>query len=283
MRNNLPLAPSARRNNVHSEISARALARWNPSIQAAASETATISILDAIGYDYWTGEGVTAKRIEAALRSIGEDTPVDVVINSPGGDMFEGLAIYNLFREHKAPVNMKVIGVAASAASVIAMAGDTVEIARAGFFMIHNSWVLAAGNRHDLREVSDWLEPFDDVMADIYAVRTGLDKKAVSKLMDSESWIGGQSAVDDGFADSLLTSDDIEQREGAKALSSVRRIEGALRASGMPKSEAMALISDFKSALGDPVGSGTGDPTERGLSAALQETAALAESLKNLI
>lgn len=283
MRNNLPTAPSARRNNVHSEISARALARWNPSIQAAASETATISILDAIGYDYWTGEGFSAKRAEAALRSIGEDTPVDVVINSPGGDMFEGLAIYNLFREHKAPVNVKVIGVAASAASVIAMAGDTVEIARAGFFMIHNSWVLAAGNRHDLREISDWLEPFDDVMADIYAARTGMDKKAIAKLMDSESWIGGQSAVDDGFADSLLASDDIEQREGAKALSSVRRLEGALRASGMPKSEAMSLISDFKSALGDPVGSGTGDPTERGAAVALKETAALAESLKNLI
>jgi ATP-dependent Clp protease protease subunit len=284
MRNNLPTAPSARRNNVHSEISARALARWNPSIQAAASETASISILDAIGQDYWTGEGVTAKRIESALRAIGEDTPINVTINSPGGDMFEGLAIYNLLKEHKAPVNIKVIGVAASAASVIAMAGDTVEIARAGFFMIHNAWVLAAGNRHDLREVSDWLEPFDEVMADIYAARTGLDKKAVAKLMDSESWIGGQSAVDDGFADSLLQSDEIEQREGAKALSSVRRIEGALRASGMPKSEAVALIAEFKAALGDPSGSSKGDPAEHGKHAvALKETAALAESLKNLI
>ena len=176
--------------------------------------------------------------------------------------MFEGLAIYNLLREHKGEVTVKVLGLAASAASVIAMAGDTVQIARAGFLMIHNAWVVAMGNRNDLREFADTLEPFDRAMADIYAARTGQEQKAMAKLMDKETWIGGADAVEEGFADEFLPSDQVEQKGGKAKASAVRRIESALRASGLPKSEAMRLISEIKSSAGDPAGSGEGDPTE---------------------
>src|SRR5690606_18583381 len=189
----LPGVPEGRMHaGVSSQILPRALDRWNPGIQAAAAEEAerSISVYDVIGYDYWTGDGVTAKRVAAALRQMGKG-PVTVNVNSPGGDMFEGLAIYNLLREHDGEVTVKVLGLAASAASIIAMAGDTVQIARAGFLMIPNAWVLAAGNRHDLREYADTLEPFDRAMADIYAARTGEDAEAMAKLMDAETWIGG--------------------------------------------------------------------------------------------
>lgn len=262
----LPGAPDGRLHaGVSSQIQPRALDRWNPGVCAAANddEERTISVYDVIGYDYWTGEGVTAKRVASALRAMGAG-PVTVNVNSPGGDMFEGLAIYNLLREHKGEVTVKVLGLAASAASVIAMAGDTVQIARAGFLMIHNAWVVAVGNRNDLREYADTLEPFDRAMADIYAAHTGADLKAMQKLMDAETWIGGSDAVDEGFADELLASDQVEQKSGKASASAVRRIEAALRASGMPKSEAMKLISEFKSGAGDPAGSGEGDPTERG-------------------
>lgn len=259
----LPGAPEARVHaGVSSQISPRALDRWNPGICAAAAEddeARTISVYDVIGYDYWTGEGVTAKRIAAALRSMGAG-PVTVNINSPGGDMFEGLAIYNLLREHKGEVTVKVLGLAASAASIIAMAGDKVQIARAGFLMIHNAWVVVMGNRNDLREVADWLEPFDAAMADIYAARTGEDVKAMAKLMDAEAWIGGTQAVEDGFADELLPSDQVEQKGGKASASAVRRLEAALRASGMPKSEAMRLISEFKTSVGASAGAVEGDP-----------------------
>ncbi|KLB48562.1 peptidase, partial [Xanthomonas euvesicatoria] len=104
--------------------------------------------------------GVTARRVAGALRAMGKG-PVTVNVNSPGGDMFEGLAIYNLLREHDGEITVKVLGLAASAASIIAMAGDTVQIARAGFLMIHNAWVMAVGNRNDLIEVADTLKPFD--------------------------------------------------------------------------------------------------------------------------
>lgn len=263
---NLPAAPMGRPSaSVRSEILPRAFERWNPGLRAAVAEEEqdrSISIYDAIGYDYWTGEGVTARRVASALRTLGAG-PVTVNVNSPGGDMFEGLAIYNLLREHKGDVTVKVLGVAASAASIIAMAGDNVQIARAAFFMVHNSWVIAAGNRNDLRETADWLEPFDAAMADIYVARTGADTKAIAKLMDAESWIGGSAAIEQGFADELLPSDQVGQGDAKAQAHAARRLEAALRASGIPKSEAMRLISEFKSSAGDPAGSGAGDPTER--------------------
>lgn len=263
---NLPAAPMGRPSaSVRSEILPRAFERWNPGLRAAVAEDEqdrSISVYDAIGYDYWTGEGVTARRVASALRTLGAG-PATVNVNSPGGDMFEGLAIYNLLREHKGDVTVKVLGIAASAASIIAMAGDTVQIARAAFFMVHNSWVIAAGNRNDLRETADWLEPFDAAMADIYVARTGADTKAIGKLMDAESWIGGSAAIEQGFADELLPSDQVGQGDAKAQAHAARRLEAALRASGIPKSEAMRLISEFKSSAGDPAGSGAGDPTER--------------------
>lgn len=263
---NLPGAPEGRpRSAVRWDISARAFARWDAGVRAADDDAdRSISIYDVIGYDYWTGDGVTAKRIAGALRSLGKG-PVTVNVNSPGGDMFEGLAIYNLLREHDGEVTVKVLGLAASAASVIAMAGDTIQIARAGFFMVHNAWIIALGNRHDMREFADWLEPFDAAMADIYAARTEQSLEAIQKLMDAESWIGGSSAIEQGFADELLPSDQVKQGDAkASATAAARRIEAALRAGGMPQSEAKRLMSEYKSSRRDVAGSGDRDVTEHG-------------------
>ena len=282
----LPGAPEGRPcSAVSSQLQPRALDRWSSGVHAAvaADDERSISVYDVIGYDPWTGGGVGASRIAAALRGMGPG-PVTVNVNSPGGDMFEGLAIYNLLREHDGEVTVKVLSLAASAASVIAMAGDKVQIARAGFLMIHNAWVMAVGNRNDLIEVAATLKPFDDAMAGIYAARTGQDTKAMAKLMDSETWIGGEAAIEAGFADELLPSDQVENGKGKTNASAVRRIEAGLRASGMPKSEAMRLISEIKTSSGDPAGGGAGDPTGRVEFApdSLSSTAALAASLTSL-
>ncbi|WP_454674849.1 head maturation protease, ClpP-related [Achromobacter pestifer] len=270
---------------IASHLSPRALERWDAGLRAAVEDDQdrSISIYDVIGYDWWTGEGVTMKRVASALRSMGAG-PVTVNVNSPGGDMFEGLAIYNLLREHKGEVTVKVLGLAASAASIIAMAGDKVEIARAGFFMVHNCWVVASGNRHDMREFADWMEPFDASMADIYVARTGLELSAVQKQMDGETWIGGSSAVEQGFADELLASDQVGKSEGKTSASAVRRVEAAIRSAGLPRSEAQRLIHEFKSSLSDSAGSGERDATGRGPSdsAAFRTTAALTASLTNI-
>lgn len=202
----LPVAPAGRPcARVTCETLPSALDRWDGGIKAAATDDNSISVFDVIGQDYW-GEGITAKRIAGALRAM-NGADVTVNINSPGGDMFEGTAIYNLLREYEGHVTVKVLGIAASAASIIAMAGDDIQIGRGAFLMIHNCWVYAMGNRHDFAELAQSLEPFDTAMADIYAARSGLDIAAVQKLMDGESYIGGSDAVAKGLADSLLSAD----------------------------------------------------------------------------
>lgn len=158
---------------------------------------------------------------------------VTVNINSPGGDMFEGLAIYNLLREYEGRVTVKVLGIAASAASIIAMAGDDIQIGRGAFLMIHNCWVYAMGNRHDFAELAQSLEPFDTAMADIYAARSGLDIAAVQKLMDTESYIGGSDAVAKGLADSLLSADAVSDGDESPA-AALRKLDALLAKTNTP-------------------------------------------------
>lgn len=271
MKRNLPLLPAAlSRAGMSFDLPQAALARWNPSIQAAASDEASISIFDPIGYDPWTGDGVTAKRIAGALRSLG-DVDVAVNVNSPGGDMFEGLAIYNLLREYKGHVTVNVIGIAASAASIIAMAGDTIQIGRSAFLMIHNCWVGVVGNKSELRAAADTIEPFDRAMADVYAARSGLDIKAVAKLMDAETFIAGSDAVTQGFADTLLAADQITEKAGDTA-PAARALDMALAKAGMPRSERRRLISEIK---GTPSAAHDGTPSAADPAELAASTAAL--------
>lgn len=222
-----------------------AMAKWDASKVVAQDDSATISIYDQIGDDGW-GSGTTARRIAAALRSIGA-RDVTVSINSPGGDFFEGIAIYNLLREHPHKVTVKVVGLAASAASIIAMAGDDIQVARTGFLMIHNAWAVVIGNRHDLNDSADTLAAFDEAMADLYAQAAGISKEEAAKLMDDETWMNGQEAIDAGFATSLLSSDEIMEGEvDGSANAAIRKIDTALAKQGMPRTERRSLLKQIK-------------------------------------
>ena len=271
----LPAASADRpRAQVHCDLMPLALDRWNPAIKAAATDDATITMYDPIGMDYWSGEGVTAERVSAALRNIG-DKDVTVKINSPGGDVFEGLAIYNLLREHKGKVTVQVLGLAASAASFIAMAADEIQIARAGFLMIHNAWTIAAGNRNDFNEVASFLDQIDGTLADIYSARTGDAASAIRTLMDAETWMGGSAAVDAGFADALLPSDAIQEDANALAPHQVaaRRMDAILAKQGMPRAERRSLIQELKGGTPGATSTGTRDAadTQADLAANLAE------------
>ncbi|MGM1186214.1 head maturation protease, ClpP-related [Serratia liquefaciens] len=232
-----------------------ALDRWNGGLKAAASDDNTISVFDVIGQDYW-GEGVTAKRIAGALRSM-NGADVTVNINSPGGDMFEGLAIYNLLREYQGQVTVKVLGLAASAASIIAMAGDDIQIGRGAFLMIHNCWVVAIGNRHDFSAMVEYLEPFDNAMADIYSARSGLDSDSVKQMMDGETYIGGSDAIEKGLADGLLSSDSVTSDDESPA-AALRKLDSLLAKANTPRSERRkllkALTGNTPGAVTDPTG-----------------------------
>jgi ATP-dependent protease ClpP protease subunit len=212
-----------------------------------------ITMFDIIGEDYWSGGGITAKKVAAQLKAIGSK-PIEIQINSPGGDMFEGITIFNILREHPQPITVKVMGMAASAASVIAMAGDTIEIGAASFLMIHNCWVLAQGNRHDMRETADWLEPFDQAMVDLYAARSKQDAKKIAKWMDDETFMSGSQAISQGFADALLPADSMKIDDEAKArdedLNEIRAMELSLVSAGMTRSDARARLTKIKGTPG---------------------------------
>lgn len=232
-------------------VSPLAFDRWNPAIKASDENDNTIGIYDPIGYDYWDDSGVTAKRISAALRSL-DGADVVVNINSPGGDVFEGLAIYNLLREYKGHVTVRVLGVAASAASFIAMAADEIQIARAGFFMIHNAWTGLWGNRNDLRETADFLEQIDFTIADIYHVRSGLSMDELKADMDKERWINGRDAIDSGFADAFLPSDVVveDTKNFTKEKVAAHKADILLAKAGMSRSSRRELIQDLKGTPG---------------------------------
>lgn len=225
------------------------LERWAASPMAGDAANDEITIFDVIGEDYWSGGGFTAKRMAGALRAIGQK-PVTVSINSPGGDMFEGLAIYNMLRDHKAEVTVKVMGYAASAASIIAMAGDKIQMGLGSFFMIHNAWGAVIGNRHDFVEASTVFESFDSAMAGIYVARTGQDAKKIAKMMDAKTWIAATESKALGFADEIVDQPEPETKGNARADTNARRrLDAILAKAGLPRSERRGLLRE---AIGTP-------------------------------
>lgn len=224
------------------------LAKWAETAPMADSEEdATVSVLDVIGEDWWTGGGVTSKRIAAALRSIGE-RDITVKINSPGGDMFEGIAIYNLLRAHKGKVTVEVLGWAASAASIIAMAGDEIRMGLGTFMMVHNAWGVVIGNRHDMREAATLFDGFDAAIADIYEARTGSKRSEIENLMDAETFMGPSEAVKNGFADEVddgLSVPEGEANNMDRGLLARRQTEAALAKAGFSRDKRSELLVEM--------------------------------------
>jgi len=223
----------------------RALAAFDPHVTAAAKEESTISILSQIG-ESWDGTGVTPNRIAAALRSIGSK-PVTVQINSPGGNFFDGLAIYNMLRAHPEAVTVQVLGIAASAASMIAMAGDTIQIAKAGLMMIHNSQWIALGDRHVMIETATAMEVFDELIVGLYVDRTGGDRDEIAGWMDAETFMSGETAVESGFADALLPADKVVKASIDDEPPARRKVAAALSRANMPRSEIRKLMKELSS------------------------------------
>ena len=254
----MPEAKSfARPQNFQWDAPSDVLAKWSERpLAAEGDDPSTVSIYDVIGEDMWTGGGFTAKRMAGALRSIGKN-PVTVKVNSPGGDMFEGIAIYNLLREHPAKVTIDVMGWAASAASIIAMAGDEIRMGLGTFMMVHNAWGMVIGNRHDMEDAAKLFEGFDGAIADIYEARTGQSRKDIQKLMDAETFMGPTEAVAKGFADSIaeeLKSADASAKNIDQRLMARRQTESALAKAGYPRSlrsEMMAQLMNTNSPARD--------------------------------
>lgn len=216
---------------------------------ALAPATATITIFDVIGFE------VTAARIADALRQIG-GRPVTVQLNSPGGSYWEGVAIYNLLRAHPMPVTVQVLGMAASAASIIAMAGKTIEIARNAEIMIHRVSTIALGTSEDMAAAAEYLGNLDAALAQTYSVRSGMAADRVSALMSAETFMPSGQALALGFADKLLDRDADPKPKTARATAPQSKgdLEAALRQVGFSKAiAARAAAGGFAAVTGNDV------------------------------
>jgi ATP-dependent Clp protease protease subunit len=174
-------------------------------INKGGSNKAEVLIYEQIGESLWS-EGVTAKTFAKDLQAKGKLRQIDVRINSPGGSVFDGLAIYNTLKQHSATVNVYIDGMALSIASVIAMAGDNIQIAQNALMMIHNPQGMVAGTSGDMRKYADMLDKVRDAIVTSYKDRTSLDEAELIEMLDNETWMTAEEAVAHGFADDVMES-----------------------------------------------------------------------------
>lgn len=163
-----------------------------------------ITIYGIIG-DSWWEDSVSASDIDAALKEITGD--IVIHLNSPGGDAFDGIAIYNRLKQHDGKVTINVDGWACSAASVIAMAGDEVVMGLGSMMMIHEAWSVVWGSKTDMRKEADVLEELEEGIIDIYMTKANVEREEIRKMVDAETWFSAQKAVDIGFATSTAAAD----------------------------------------------------------------------------
>ena len=169
------------------------------SIKAKANDTAEISIYDEIGF--W---GVTAQSFSKDLKALGNNLKqINLHIHSPGGDVFDGIAIYNLLKNHPANVTVYIDGLAASMASVIAMAGNEVIMPENAMMMIHKPWGIQGGDAEDMRKYADLLDKVENTLIPAYANKTGKTPEELAEMLSAETWLNGKECVEQGFADKL--------------------------------------------------------------------------------
>lgn len=223
--------------------------------RAAKSQEATIYLYDLIVGSEWEAEwfgGVTAQQLVPQIDQLDVDT-IHLRINSPGGDVFAAQAIAAALKRNKAKVIAHVDGLAASAATAIAVVCDQVLIADGAMFMIHNAWTIAMGDKNDFMETADLLDKVDSALCAQYAAKSGKPVAEISKLMDAETWFTGQEAVDAGFADALEgdeepDGDDADEGKGSKAawnLAAFEHAPAAARKSAAPADDA-PTVADYE-------------------------------------
>ena len=164
-----------------------------------------------ISNETWFGDEITPKEFRGELNS--GQGKVTVWINSPGGDCFAAAQIYNMLMEYPGTVDVHIDGIAASAASVIEMAGNHVAISPVGMMMIHNPATASIGDEREMKKAMDMLSEVKESIINAYELKTGLPRKQLSNMMNAESWMNAKKALELGFADSILYDGDDEDDE----------------------------------------------------------------------
>jgi len=204
------------------------------------TNSASMFIDGEIVTDEWEDSDTSAAGFRDALKSLGDVKTINLHINSPGGSVFEGIAIYNMLKQNLADINVYVDGLAASIASVIAMSGDTIFMPSNSMLMIHNPWTMAIGNANELRKQADDLDQITKSSVQTYLAKAGdkLDEDTLKQLMDDETWLTAQEAVDYGLADEVLEANKAAASIDKRFMQRYRHIpEQLLRKSEQTKQE----------------------------------------------
>jgi len=218
--------------------------KWFEVRAEAGSDSAEIFIYDQIGYDWWDGSGVTATKFVEELNALSV-SKIDLRLNSPGGLVFDGVTIANAIARHPADVTVHIDGLAASIASVIAIAGNHVRMADNALFMIHNPATGIWGEARDLRKEADVLDQIRDSLIVSYKAKTGMSEEDLIAAMDAETWYSAAKALEAGFVDELTPSVPI------KATFDLSRFRNAPKPEGTQPAAAPvpAATSDRQSSL----------------------------------
>lgn len=186
---------------------------------------ARISIHDEIG-----GWGIMARDFIREFDALPQDAAIELSVYSPGGSVFEALAIYHVLNRARERITARVEGLAASAASLIVMAAGRIEMPENAYLMIHNPWAYSVGNAASMRDMADLLEKMQGSLARIYATKTGKDDAEIQALLDAETWMTGQEAVDAGFADAVIDAAPVAASLSDEARAKFLRVPQALAA-----------------------------------------------------
>lgn len=225
---------------------------WNW-VKNESDESRTLFLNGEISDETWYGDEVTPQMFKEELQD-GEGD-ITVWINSPGGDVFAAAQIYNMLMDYKGNVTVKIDGLAASAASVIAMAGTEVQMSPVAMMMIHNPATIAIGDSSEMKKAIDMLDEVKESIMNAYEIKTGLSRSRISHLMDAESWFNAKKAVELGFADKLLFSK--EELEGGEekelemeaVMFSRKAVTNSLMSKLIPKPEKKTPIEQLEKRL----------------------------------
>lgn len=210
---------------------------WKLQAKAGAEKEGEMLVYGPIDSDTWWGDEVTPKEFKNELDSLGDIATLHIYINSFGGDVFAGQAIYSILKRHNANKVVYVDGLAASIASIIAMAGDTVIMPKNAMMMVHNPWTFAFGNAGDFRKLADDLEKIGESLVAVYVDKTGLERETIEGYLDGETWFTAEEAVELGFADVL---------EEEKKVAACLRIAATLQESRIIVNDVEFELSRFK-------------------------------------
>jgi ATP-dependent protease ClpP protease subunit len=226
----------------------------------AKSDISEIWLYDEIGKDFF-GDGVTAKEFLAELNAI-KSPKIDMHINSPGGAVFDGAAIYNAVKRHPATVTSYIDGIAASIASVIALAGERVVMAANALYMMHNPSGLTYGTSEDMRKTADILDKVRDTMVGAYTDKSKKTGEQICAMLDAETWLDAEEAMAAGFVDEIGNEMDMaacakfvpvmsklgfqhipQSINGKKETPSLKEIERVLRDAGCSRKAAKSILA----------------------------------------